>query len=237
MPVFGSAGRAPGVLRSELMRKLTVSSAGGDVRRCLKTFGLGSSKAAGTVVVKVRNGKVEGSAWKLLGGAGKARVKVCDLLGTSTGEDSWLMELNMKDLSVFDFDGVAGNVSRWKNGRMLVASIKKGKQPRVEDRTEIEKVLDTVGLNFVVRLNILAIGGNRLAVSLGAAPVSLEEMQEACTKHGCEMEASRIPVREIKTPYNASENVKLLDYWPYEAAWVEGPKGWLLFPLIEPEVG
>ena len=72
MPIFGSAGQGPAIMRTELMRKLTVSSAGGDVRKTLKSFGLGMSKAGGTVIVKVCNGKVEGSAWKLLGGAGKA---------------------------------------------------------------------------------------------------------------------------------------------------------------------
>ena len=219
------------------MRKLTVSSAGGDVRKTLKSFGLGMSKAGGTVVVKVCNGKVEGSAWKLLGGAGKGRIKACDLLGASPENDQWVLELNMKDISVFDFQGVAGNVSKWKEGRPLVSSVKKGKEPRVEDRSEIEKTLETLGLNFVVRLNVLAIGGNRLAVSFGAAPVSLEEMKEACASHGCSMEASRVPVREVRCPYNSTENVKQLDYWPYEAAWVEGPRGWLLFPLVELEVG
>lgn len=218
------------------MRKLTTSSAGGDVRKALKSFGLGTSKAGGTVVVKVRDGKVEGSAWKLLGGAGKARVKVCDLLGPSQENDQWVMELNMKDISVFDFQGVAGNVSKWKDGRSLVSSLKKGKEPRIEDRTEIEKTLDAMGLSFVIRLNVLAIGGNKLAVSLGAAPVSMEEMKEACVGHGCSTEASRIPVKEIRSPYNSTMNVKQLDYWPYEAAWVEGPRGWLLFPLIELEV-
>ena len=75
-------------MRTELMRKLTTSSAGGDVRKALKSFGLGTSKAGGIVIVKVRDGKVEGSAWKLLGGAGKARVKVCDLLGPSEEKTS-----------------------------------------------------------------------------------------------------------------------------------------------------
>ena len=223
-------------MRTELMRKLTVSSAGGDVRKTLKSFGLGMSKAGGTVIVKVANGRVEGSAWKLLGGAGKARIKICDLLGASQENDQWVMELDMKDISVFDFQGVAGNVSKWKEGRSMVSSLKKGKEARIEDRTEIEKILDTLGLNFVVRLNVLAIGGNRLAVSLGAAPVSMEEMKEACDSHGCSMEASRVPVKQVKCPYNSSESVKQLDYWPYEAAWVEGPRGWLLFPLIEMEV-
>ena len=56
----------------------------------------------------------------------------------------------MKDISVFDFQGVAGNVSKWKEGGPLVSSLKKGKEPRIEDRTEIEKTLDSMGLRGVV---------------------------------------------------------------------------------------
>ena len=236
MPVFGSAGQQPAVMKTELMRKLTVSSAGGDLRRVLKTFGLGLRKAGGTVVVKTRNGQVEGSAWKLVGGAGKARIMVKDLLGSSEENDKWVLELSMEDMTVFDFQGVRGNISKWKEVRPLVSSMKKEKEASIKDRTKIEKALDTLGLDFVARFNVMAVGGNKLAVSLGVAPVSLDDMKVMCQEHGCGLEDARIPVKEVRIPYNSRDTVKWLDFWPYEACWTEGPRGWLLFPLIELEV-
>ena len=236
MPVFGSAGQQSAVMKTELMRKLTVSSAGGDLRKALKTFGLGLRKAGGTVVVKTKNGQVEGSAWKLVGGAGKARIWVKDLLGSSEEHDLWVLELSMEDMSVFDFQGVRGNISKWKEGRPLVSSMKRGKEASIRDRTKMEKALDNLGLNFVARFNVMAVGGNKLAVTLGVAPVSLDDMKVQCQEHGCGLEDARIPVKEVRIPYNSRDMVKWVDFWPYEACWTEGPRGWLLFPLIELEV-
>ena len=223
-------------MRKELMMKLVTPVGKVELRNSLKGFGLGSTKAAGTMVVKVANGKVQGSAWHLMGGAGTARVKVKDLMGSGVSQDSWGMVLDITDLSVFDFYGVRENVSKWVDGRLLVASIKKGKESIITDKTEMDRILDEMGVFFVLRVVVLATGGNRLVISLGAAPVSLEDMTDACSMNGCGLEASRIPVMEIRIPYNSKTNVKMVEYWPYEAAWVEGPRGWVLFPLIEREV-
>ena len=91
-----------------------------------------------------------------------------------------------------------------------------------------------MGLDFVVRLAVVMIGGNRLAISMGAALVSLEKMKELCTKKGAKLGSARIPVMELKlSGTKESGNVKRLDYCISEAMWPEGPRGWLLFPLIE----
>ena len=52
MPLFGSAGTSPGVLKQEQIGKLVTPSAGEEeIRNSLKKFGLKTTKAVGTVVV------------------------------------------------------------------------------------------------------------------------------------------------------------------------------------------
>ena len=52
MPMFGSAGLRPGVLRQEQMMKLLTPSAGKEeVLNTLKGFGMKTNKAVGTVIV------------------------------------------------------------------------------------------------------------------------------------------------------------------------------------------
>ena len=55
MPLFGSAGTSPGVLKQEQMMKLVTQSGGKvEVLNTLKRFGLKTTKAVGTVVVTCR---------------------------------------------------------------------------------------------------------------------------------------------------------------------------------------
>ena len=55
MPLFGSAGVNPGVLRKELAAKLVTNSGGEvEIRNLLTKFGLKSAQALGTVVVTSR---------------------------------------------------------------------------------------------------------------------------------------------------------------------------------------
>ena len=55
MPLFGSAGTTPGVLRQEQIRKLVTPTAGeGEILNSLKKFGVKTTKAVGTVVVMCR---------------------------------------------------------------------------------------------------------------------------------------------------------------------------------------
>ena len=55
MPLFGSAGASPGVLKQEQIRKLITPTAGeGEILNSLKKFGLKTAKAVGTVVVMCR---------------------------------------------------------------------------------------------------------------------------------------------------------------------------------------
>lgn len=55
MPLFGSAGTSPGVLKQEQMMKLVTPSGGKvEVLNTLKRFGLKTTKAVGTVVVTCR---------------------------------------------------------------------------------------------------------------------------------------------------------------------------------------
>ena len=55
MPLFGSAGSRPGVLRQEQMLKLLTPSGGKEeVLNVLKGFGMKTNKAVGTVIVTCR---------------------------------------------------------------------------------------------------------------------------------------------------------------------------------------
>ena len=55
MPLFGSAGLRPGVLRQEQMLKLLTPSGGKEeVLNVLKGFGMKTNKAVGTVIVTCR---------------------------------------------------------------------------------------------------------------------------------------------------------------------------------------
>ena len=59
MPLFGSAGTSPGVLKQEQIKKLVTPTAGGEeILNSLKKFGLKTSKAVGTVVVMCRYGNM-----------------------------------------------------------------------------------------------------------------------------------------------------------------------------------
>ena len=95
MPLFGAAGKRPGKLTVEQIHKLTISSRGKEeLRRVLKGFGGKSTKATVTMVVTCMNGRVQGSRWMVLGGAGKPDLKVKELLGGGEEED-WKMKLNL----------------------------------------------------------------------------------------------------------------------------------------------
>ena len=55
MPLFGSAGNSPGVLKQEQIKKLVTPSAGEEeILNSLKKFGIKTTKAVGTVVVTCR---------------------------------------------------------------------------------------------------------------------------------------------------------------------------------------
>ena len=73
-----------------------------------------------------------------------------------------------------------------------------------------------------------------LAITAGAAPVSLDELNEVCKAKGAKLGSARIPVMELKlSTVREDGNVKRLDYCISESMWPEGPRGWLLFPLVE----
>ena len=104
MPVFGSAGTSPGVLKQEQIGKLVTPSAGEEeIWNSLKKFGLKTTKAVGTVVVTCRNGKAEGSYWELIGGASVVRIKASSFMGPGEERDGWTIQLSVTELSVFTF--------------------------------------------------------------------------------------------------------------------------------------
>ena len=185
-------------------------------------------------VVPCRNGRVEGSCWELVGGAGVIRIAAASLLGPEVEKDGWTIQLSVPDMSVFSFSGCADNFSKWTDGRSFVTAVKKGSERMITDKTKVQEELTKMGLDFVVRLAVVMIGGNKLAISMGAAPVSLEKLKELCTKRGAKLGSARIPVMEFKLSGTTGKGmVKRVDYCISEAMWPEGPRGWLLFPLIE----
>ena len=84
------------------------------------------------------------------------------------------------------------------DGKAFVTAVKKGSEKMITDKTKVKEELAKMGLDFVVRLAVVMIGGNRLAISMGAASVSLEKMKELCTKKGAELGSARIPVMVLK---------------------------------------
>ena len=80
MGLFGAAGQKPGKLSVEQIHKLVTNSRGKEeVREVLKRYGGRSTKAVVTAIVSCKNGRVQGSRWMVLGGAGKPDLKVKEL--------------------------------------------------------------------------------------------------------------------------------------------------------------
>ena len=50
--------------------------------------------------------------------------------------------------------------------------MKRKKEAQIVDKTEMEMELDKMGVNLLLGLDVPAVGGNKLAVSLRAALVS-----------------------------------------------------------------
>ena len=162
------------------------------------------------------------------------RIAAASLLGPEVEKDGWTIQLSVPDMSVFSFSGCAGNLSKWTDGKPFVTAVKKGSERMITDKTKVMEEVTKMGLDFVVRLVVVMIGGNKLAISMGAAPVSLGKLKELCTKKGAKLGSARIPVMEFKLSGTTGKgNVKRVDYCISEAMWPEGPRGWLLFPLIE----
>ena len=235
MPAFGQAGVRSGTLDRSMIGRLTTRGSGSHAtRQALEGLGVKVNKAVGTIMVSTSNRRVLGSRWGLLGGAGTPNISVQKLMGEGEDRKGWTVKLKITDLSVFIFGGAESgdNLSEWVDGRTLVSAVKKDKEPVVTDKTAMEAEMDKMGLKFVCRVCVIPAGGNELLVSLGAAPVSLEEMKAQCVEKGCRVGSSRIPVMEIKIAHKEQGNVKRMEYGLCEAAWA-GPEGWLLFPLLE----
>lgn len=176
---------------------------------------------------------MEGSCWEVLGGAGVIRVSAAAFLGPGEAQNGWSVQLSLTDLSVFEFEGRENNFSKWKDGLPFVTAMKKGSERMISDRSLIKVEMEKMGLEFVLRIAVVMIGGNKLAVSLGAAPVTMNKLKTLCTRKGVKLESARIPVMEMKLPGKGSGNVKRVDFWVSESVWPEGPRGWLLYPLVE----
>ena len=151
MPLFGAAGKKPGKLAVEHIHKLVTDSRGKEeVREVLKRFGGRSTKAAVTTIISCKNGRIVGSRWMVLGGAGKPDLKVKELIGGG-GEEDWKMKLNLTDLSIFNFNdtGAKANFSQWVEGSKLVEKMKSKGGEELTDRTEIEEKMKDLRADFV----------------------------------------------------------------------------------------
>ena len=236
MPLFGAAGKKPGKLAVEQIHKLVTDTRGKEeVREVLKRFGGRSNKAAVTIIVSCKNGRIQGSRWMVLGGAGKPDLKVKELLGGGEEED-WKMKLNLTDLSIFKFNdtGAKANFSQWVEGRKLVVKMKSKGGEELTDRTDIEEMMKELRADFVGRLTVIPMGGNEISCCFTVAPTSLEGIQKVCQEKACLETSPRIPCKEVKISTGKGEkNPKTISFLPCEAAWKEGPKGWVLFPVLE----
>ena len=234
MPLFGGAGKKPGKLAVEDIHRLTTSGRGkAETREALRRFGGKTNKSVVAVIVSHRNGKVLGSRWTVLGGAGKPDLKVKDLTG---GDEEWRLKLDLTDLSVFKFNegGAKANFSQWVEGGALVEKMKEKGGEELTDRTDIENKMEELSIEFVGRLVVVPMGGNDISCCFTVAPVSLEGMKKICQEKGCLENSPRIPVKEVKISTGKGEkNPKTVSFLPCEATWKEGPRGWVLFPLME----
>ena len=234
MHIFGAAGVRPGVLRSEHIHKLTVDSRGSkEVRETMKRFGGRDSKSVVTILISHTNGKVVGSRWMVLGGAGAPELKVSELVG---GEGEWKLKLNLTDLSGFRFNGngARANFSSWVEGKGLVTKMKRKGEEELTDKKDIEEKLEELKVNFVGRLAVVPLGCNDMGVCFMVAPVGMEEMKKNCLEKSCIENSARIPVKEIKISAKKGEAIhKTVSFLPWEGKWRDGPKGWVLFPLLE----
>ena len=108
-----------------------------EMRRVLKGFGGKSTKATVTMVVTCMNGRVQGSRWMILGGAGKPDLRVKELTG---GEEEWKLKLNLTDLSIFQFNdnGAKANFTQWVEGKTLVEKMKAKVGEKLTDRSNID---------------------------------------------------------------------------------------------------
>ena len=234
MHIFGAAGVRPGVLRPEHIHKLTVDSRGSkEVRETMKRFGGRDSKSVVTILISHTNGKVVGSRWMVLGGAGAPELKVSELVG---GEGEWKLKLNLTDLSGFRFNGnrARANFSLWVEGKGLVTKMKRKGEEELTDKKDIEEKLEELKVNFVGRLAVVPLGCNDMGVCFMVAPVGMEEMKKNCLEKSCIENSARIPVKEIKISAKKGEAIhKTVSFLPWEGKWRDGPKGWVLFPLLE----
>ena len=232
--IFGVAGVILGVLRPEHIHKLTVDSRGSkEVRETMKRFGGRDSKSVVTILISHTNGKVVGSRWMVLGGAGAPELKVSELVG---GEGEWKLKLNLTDLSGFRFNGnrARANFSLWVEGKGLVTKMKRKGEEELTDKKDIEEKLEELKVNFVGRLAVVPLGCNDMGVCFMVAPVGMEEMKKNCLEKSCIENSARIPVKEIKISAKKGEAIhKTVSFLPWEGKWRDGPKGWVLFPLLE----
>ena len=235
MGLFGAAGQKPGKLSVEQIHKLVTNSRGKEeVREVLKKYGGRSTKAVVTAIVSCKNGRVQGSRWMVLGGAGKPDLKVKELTGG--GEEDWKMKLNLTDLSIFKFNdiGAKANFSQWVEGKKLVEKMKAKGGEELTDQTEIEEKMKELRADFVGRLTVIPMGGNEISCCFTVAPTSLEGMRKICLDKTCLETSPRIPCKEVKISTGKGEkNPKTISFLPCEAGWKEGPSGWVLFPLLE----
>ena len=198
MRIFGAAGVRPGVLRPEHIHKLTVDSRGSkEVREAVKRFGGRDSKSVVTILVSHTNGKITGSRWMVLGGAGAPELKVSELVG---GGGEWKLKLNLTDLTSFEFNqnGARANFSSWVEGKSLVTKMKKRGEEELIDKKDIEEKLKELKVEFVGRLAVVPLGCNDMGVCFMVAPVGMEEMKRICREKSCIENSARIPVKEIK---------------------------------------
>ena len=237
MHIFGAAGTRPGVLRPEHIHRLTVDSRGSkEVREAVKRFGGRDSKSVVTILVSHTNGKIVGSKWMVLGGAGAPELKVSELTG---GDGEWKLKLNLTDLSGFNFNGngARANFSSWVEGKSLVTKMKKRGEEELTDKKDIEEKLEELKVNFVGRLAVVPLGSNDMGVCFMVAPVGMEEMKKKCLEKSCIENSARIPVKEIKISAKKGDAIhKTVSFLPWEGKWRDGPKGWVLFPLLERSV-
>ena len=237
MHIFGAAGTRPGVLRPEHIHRLTVDSRGSkEVREAVKRFGGRDSKSVVTILVSHTNGKIVGSKWMVLGGAGAPELKVSELTG---GDGEWMLKLNLTDLSGFNFNGngARANFSSWVEGKSLVTRMKKRGEEELTDKKDIEEKLEELKVNFVGRLAVVPLGSNDMGVCFMVAPVGMEEMKKKCLEKSCIENSARIPVKEIKISAKKGDAIhKTVSFLPWEGKWRDGPKGWVLFPLLERSV-
>ena len=197
MGAFDTSGAT--ALTVEELRKLVVTGSGKEpVEEKLQECGVDPEEVTASVLISVRNGKVEGSRWMVTGSLGMVTVLTAKL----GGERGKTMELDLGDLTAFTFPGEENpkfgvNRSSWI-AAIDIASKLTTKEGTITDKKEMEKDQLVKNGGFSVRLLVLPTKMGQAMVWLVAAPGEPGYIEQEAVKRGYNAYSANIPTLGVQ---------------------------------------